>query len=199
MKTGHLLYWLAAALLGRDAVAFTASPATGVRPLRYPLLVRMGGSIFDDLAKLFNRREDNGNENKPDSIYRVATIPVESIKPGALRLFMMFFFLGMQNTPEKGSWKANQPSTEEFLVDFYFHDNSAILSVEMKPNEITIDRVGPAPSTAYMMQEAVIVQGVLDELHRCAFDVEVKEEHRLLILPEPKDAIEKARDQLAYG
>jgi hypothetical protein len=49
------------------------------------------------------------------------------------------------------------------------------------------------------MQEAIIVQGLLDELHQCAFDDSVEEENRLLILREPKDAIEKARDALAFG
>jgi hypothetical protein len=48
------------------------------------------------------------------------------------------------------------------------------------------------------MQESVIVDGILDELHQCAFDESVAPEHRLLI-PEPKSAIEDAREALAFG
>jgi hypothetical protein len=50
-----------------------------------------------------------------------------------------------------------------------------------------------------MMQEGMIIQGVLDELHECAFDESIEEENRLLLLPEPKDAIEKVRDALAFA
>jgi hypothetical protein len=111
----------------------------------------------------------------------------------------MFYFMGMQNTPDRRSWQANQPSTEEYVVDLYYQDNTAVLSIELEDEEISILRVGSSPSTAYLMQEAIIVQGLLDELHQCAFDDSVEEENRLLILREPKDAIEKARDALAFG
>jgi hypothetical protein len=140
-----------------------------------------------------------GDENLPAGTYRVATIPGQSTKLGGLRLFVMFYFMGMQKTPDRRSWQANQPSTEEYVVDLYYQDNTAVLSIELEDEEISILRVGSSPSTAYLMQEAIIVQGLLDELHQCAFDDSVEEENRLLILREPKDAIEKARDALAFG
>ena len=111
----------------------------------------------------------------------------------------MFYLMGMQNTPDPNAWKADQPTTEEYVIDYYFHDRSAMLTIELLEDEITIDRIGSVPSNAYAMQETVILEGILDELHQCAFDETIEEENRLLQLVEPKDAIEKARDALAFG
>lgn len=124
---------------------------------------------------------------------------MKAIKPGGLRLFLMFYLMGMQNTPDRNSWKADQPTTEEYVIDFYFHDRTAMLSIELLEEEITIDRVGTVPSTAYSMQETVILEGILDELHQCAFDESIEEENRLLQLSEPKNAIEEARAELSFG
>lgn len=142
-------------------------------------------------------------EEEPDTAagtYRLVTLPVHEIKPGGLRLFLMFYMMGMQNTPDRNSWKADQPSAEDYVVDMYFHDRSAVLSVELDQDArtVTIDRVGSAPSTQYLMQESVIVQGVLDELEECAKDEKIPVNDRLLILKED-DSIEKAREALAFG
>ena len=110
----------------------------------------------------------------------VTTTTVKAIKPGGLRLFLMFYLMGMQNTPDQNSWKADQPSTEEYVIDYYFHDRTSMLTIELLDEEITIDRIGTAPSTAYSMQETVILEGILDELHQCAFDESIEEDNRLL-------------------
>lgn len=111
----------------------------------------------------------------------------------------MFYLLGLQNTPEPNAWKADQPSQDEYLIDFYFHDRTAMLSIELTEDEVTVDRIGSVPSTSYVMQESVVLEGILDELHQCAFDENIEEENRLLQLREPKDAIERARDALAFS
>lgn len=168
--------------------------------------------FFDDIGKFF---DDMSGKNKPNDISsydkdddnddgyagstRLLSIPVESIKPGGLRLFLMFYLLGMQNTPERGSWKADQPTTEEYVLDMYYQDRTAALMVTLSEEQITIDRMGSTPSTSYLMQESVIVDGILDELQACATQKDIADRDRLLILPEPKDAIEKARDSLAFG
>jgi hypothetical protein len=168
-------------------------------------------SVFDEIGKFF---EDMSGKNKPkdkhsndddedDDEYagstRLLSIPVESIKLGGLRLFLMFYCMGMQNTPDRGSWKANQPTTEEYVVDMYYQDQTAALTVKLTETQITIDRVGSTPSTSYLMQESVIVDGILDELQACAIEQDVADKDRLLLLPEPRDAIEKARKSLAFG
>jgi len=126
-------------------------------------------------------------------------VPVKQIKPGGLRLFLMFYLLGMQNTPDRGAWKADQPTRDEYVIDYYFHDRTAMLTIEMTEEEITIDRIGAVPSNSYAMQETVIVQGILDELDQCAFDESIGEEDRLLLLTEPQDAIAQARSALSFG
>lgn len=185
----------------------TGSPNTRVSSLGLDM-----ASVFDDIGKFF---EDMSGKNKPkdkhsndddeddDDEYagstRLVSIPVESIKLGGLRLFLMFYCMGMQNTPDRGSWKANQPTTEEYVVDMYYQDKTAALTVKLTETQITIDRVGSTPSTSFLMQESVIVDGILDELQACAIEQNVADQDRLLLLPEPRDAIEKARNSLAFG
>jgi len=111
----------------------------------------------------------------------------------------MFYLMGIQNTPDRMTWKADQPAREDYVIDLFFHDRTAMLSVELLEHEVTIKRLGPNPSNAYMLQEAVVLQGILAELQECAFDTKIPEEDRLLLLAEPGDAIEKARDSLAFG
>lgn len=165
------------------------------------------GNIFDDIQKFFSggaNNEDEDNENNATGDYgeenRLASIEVKAIKPGGLRLFLMFYLMGMQNTPDRGSWKADQPTRDEYVIDCYFHDRTAMLSIELSEehNIITIDRIGAVPSNAYVMQETVIVEGILDELQQMASDESIEPESRLLQLSEP-EAIEQARAALSFG
>lgn len=135
-------------------------------------------------------------EALPAGTTRLITLPVQSIKPGGLRLFLMFYLMGLQNTPEKNTWRANQG--EDYVVDFRYHDQSALLSIELKDSEIIVDRVGSTPSTAYMMQESVVVEGLLDELLEIENAPNVSPADRLLQLQDD-NAIEKARSQLSFG
>jgi hypothetical protein len=202
------------------STAFTSPPihllrttmATGSQNTMVPSSGLKMAGFFDDIGKFF---EDMSGKNKPNDkdsnddvddddddcagSTRLLSIPVESIKPGGLRLFLMFYCMGMQNTPERGSWKADQPTTEEYVVDMYYQDRTAALMVTLTETQITIDRMGSTPSTSYLMQESVIVDGILDELQACATQQHVADQDRLLLLPEPRDAIEKARDSLAFG
>jgi hypothetical protein len=110
----------------------------------------------------------------------------------------MFYLMGMQNNPDRMSWRADQPTPDEYVAEMRFHDFTGMITVELLEDEIRILRFGSRPSTAYLMQESVIVQGVLDELHQCAFDESIPEEHRLLILETP-DAIDLARGAVAFA
>lgn len=167
-------------------------------------------SFFGDIGKFFEEFGGKGDESKSgddeedeDEDYvgstRLLSIPVQSIKPGGLRLLLMFYLMGMQNTPDRGSWTPDQPSKDEYQVDMYYHDRSAAIIIRLLESEITIDRMGSAPSMSYLMQETIIVDGVLDELQACVFEGDIAEEDRLLVLAEPKDAINKARESLAFS
>mmetsp|Transcript_12650 Transcript_12650/g.24322 ORF Transcript_12650/g.24322 Transcript_12650/m.24322 type:complete len:206 (+) Transcript_12650:203-820(+) len=159
------------------------------------------GGFLDDWKNFFNNNNNNSDDDEEEYAageINVVTIPVQDIKPGGLRLFLMFYLMGMQNTPSPKTWAANQPSTEDYVVDFWYHDNSAVLSVTLTDTKITINRVGSRPSTGYMIQESLVVQGLLDELETMANDPNVAKENRLLI-PETERSIATARDALAFG
>ena len=65
-------------------------------------------------------------------------------------------------------------------------------------NRIIVDRMGTSPSNAYIMNESVIIDGLLDELDTIARDEGIAMEDRLLVLKEPGDAIDAAREGLAF-
>jgi hypothetical protein len=67
--------------------------------------------------------------------------------------------LGMQNTPDRNSWRADQPSGEEYIIDMLYHDATGVITIELLEEEIRIAHCGSVPSTSYLMQESVIVQG----------------------------------------
>jgi hypothetical protein len=140
--------------------------------------------------------------------YRILQIPTRSLKPGGLRLFLIMYVLGavpsishataqQQQQQRLQIWKVDRPSTEEYIIDLYYHDHSAILSIELIPakavdasttdisstegpqNEsdptnnsgmIHIHRIGSAPSAMYRVHEATLLQGLLQELLTCATD-----------------------------
>ena len=65
-------------------------------------------------------------------------------------------------------------------------------------NRIIVDRMGTSPSNVYIMNESVIIDGLLDELDTIARDEGIAMEDRLLVLKEPGDAIDAAREGLAF-
>ena len=141
---------------------------------------------------LFGPKETKEAEHDHDFHKRIMEIPVKSIKKGGLRMVIGLCLIGLQNTPDDGSWRANQASDAK--LDMYFRDNSAKFSVVLEDSCIAVDRYGKA-SLPYLLQESVILHSVLDELNELAFSSEVELENRLLQL-EGADAIEEARSTL---
>ena len=80
----------------------------------------------------------------------------------------------------------------------FYQDNTGMFSLSFLENAIVVDRYGPKPSLQYVLQESVLLHGVLDELYSLAFEGEedIKDEDRLLQLNAPGDAIDKARELL---
>jgi hypothetical protein len=124
---------------------------------------------------------------------RLFNIPAQSIKPGGLRFTLGLHLIGLQNTPDQGSWKANQAS--DTVLDMIFRDNSAMFSIILGDNGISVDRYG-TPSLPYLLQESVILHSVLDEIYSLANGGDIEDKDRLLLLEESGDAIEEARSTL---
>ena len=120
-------------------------------------------------------------------------IPVESIKIGSLRLALGLFLVGKQNTPSPNSWRANQAS--ESTLHMIFGDQTAMISITLKPNAIVVSRHtdGRPASLVYQLQESVLLHGILTELEETAFGEEGGES-RLIELK--KTDIDTARSTL---
>jgi hypothetical protein len=187
---------------------FSRSPSSWKKNPYFIKGLHMG--IWDDIGKFFSFNNDDENTNKvepngsndltPSDLRssRLLSLPVKLIKPGGLRLFLMLYLLGIQNNPEKGTWRIEQPSSDEYIVHILFHDKSAGLMVVLGEKQVSIDRIGSNPSMAYLLQETVIVDGVLEELQKMATDDEIKKGDRLIVM-EDDMAIISAREELSFG
>jgi hypothetical protein len=144
-------------------------------------------------AGLFGPEKSNEIQRDLSLRKRIIEIPAKSIKKGGLRFALGLHLIGLQNSPDSGSWRANQAS--ETVLEMHFKDNSAKFEIVLEDASIAVDRYGQ-PSLAYLLQESVILHSVLDELRSLAFEGEVQTENRLLQLDEPATAIERARTVL---
>jgi len=175
----------------------TFSTHTGVSS-NHRTSLQMVGGFFDELGKFFGKKGNDGNaESDFDSTTCTFTIPAKSIKVGGLRLFLTLHFMGQQNTPTKGTWKCIQ--TNDGDLDVYYIDQTAAVSIEFDEDGIYIHRRGSSPSMQFVMQESVLLQGLLYELDHVVNAGDVKVSDRLLVLTDPGDAIEKARETLSFA
>jgi len=76
-----------------------------------------------------------------------------------------------------------------------FRDNSAMFSITLGDEGISVDRYG-TPSLPYLLQESVILHSVLDEINSLANEGDIEVQNRLLQLEESGDAIKEARSTL---
>jgi hypothetical protein len=210
-----------------NSIGMSPSPSPSTLNSNSSTLMQTNFQLTTDTCEYDD--DDDDEDSLTAGTYSVVRIPVKEMKPGGLRLFLMFYLMGMQNTPHRNTWRANQPDKkkltaamtmsllsgsnnnnvqqnknneeEEYIVDFrYVVDNSATLSIVLRRHSIRIYRIGSTPSNSYMIQESFIVQGILNELDQCATDDRIPMANRLLILRENNlDAITAAKDTLAFG
>ena len=168
----------------------------------------MAGSM-DDLSNFFDGLGDNNNNESSrnaeiveeiDGVYtgskRIISIPAKTMKSGGLRLYCNLYLMGLQNTPEKGCWKASQSDNSE--VNLRYTDLTGSIIIRFTEDAITVDRLGSAPSMKYLMHESMILNGFLDELHAIVNDGDISEDNRLLTLLDDNE-IENARDAVSFG
>lgn len=136
-----------------------------------------------------------GESSSNDGPKTVVELPATTVKVGPLRFFLQIYLVAEQNKPVKGSWVLNTNEANQSL-DMYYKDGTGMFSVGLNEKSVKITRYGQSPSMEYVLQESVMVHGILDELHQIAFEVEdVEREKRLLQLVDD-DAIDKARETL---
>lgn len=125
-------------------------------------------------------------------------IRAKSMKMGGLRLWIFLNLMGQLNTPQPKSWKANQ--TDEKVLEMYYKDTTGAVIIHLHESlGVSVYRFGASPSMDYMMNESTILLGILDELDKIVKEGDIEIEDRLLILEEPGDAIEKARELLSFA
>ena len=123
-------------------------------------------------------------------------IKAKSLKVGGARLYLSLYLMGEQNTPEKKSWKVNQNG--DGGIDLFYCDQTGALIFELTEDLISISRLGSAPSMQYLVNESVMLNGILDQLDEIAGDEMIDGADRLIILEKP-GAIQSARDGLAFS
>lgn len=206
MMRSFLLPTVALVLAARPSAAFVSSSPVS-RQHRIPQSdvstpTRVAGPLFSEESSgggalfggLFGGKKADPNE--PKELFNVQS---SSIKSGGLRLALSLHCIGQQNTPDKGTWLANQ--ADDGVIEMWYNpDQSGMFSVTLSEEDgggILVERHGPAPSLAYQLQESLQLHKLLDEVETLAFgnEEEVEEENRLLVL-EDKAGIDKARETL---
>jgi hypothetical protein len=124
-------------------------------------------------------------------------IKVKSLKVGGCRLYLSLFLVGETNNPEKGTWRMDQNG--DGGIDLYHKDTTGAMMILFEEDQIIVNRMGSAPSMAYLMSESTILNGMLDQLDEIAFDTSIEEKHRLICLHEPGDAIDVVRGSLSFN
>lgn len=130
------------------------------------------------------------------NLVRIYINEAKTMKSGGLRLYCSLYLLGLQNTPEKNSWKASQSDSSE--VNLRYSDLSGSIIIRFNDDGIIVDRLGSLPSMKYMVHEAMVLNDFLDELQSIVYEGDISAENRLLTLLDP-DAIEKARDAVSFA
>jgi hypothetical protein len=126
---------------------------------------------------------------------RVFEIDCEATKLGGLKFALGLWLIGQQGTPVKGSWKVNPAS--DVLIDMYYVDDSAMFSLNLSEKQLSVDRYGK-PSLQYLLQESLMLHGLLDEIQEFAFGGEdIADKDRLLTLIDPENGIQNARGNLS--
>ena len=146
-----------------------------------------GGGVLQNLF-------GGGGSAEPGGPKVVLDIPASNVKIGALRFLLQIYLVGEQNKPTPKAWVTRQGDSGDLQI--YYTDGTGMVSIDLQEYRIAIRRYGEKPSLQYLLQESVLLHGVLDELNTVAFGVDdIDADNRLLRLPDDT-ALVKARDQL---
>lgn len=163
------------------------SSAAIYRPTRQSSDLQIG-NLFGGLFGNDENQQKGGSKS-------VIDLAADTVKVGPLKFFLQIYLVGEQNKPVQGAWVLNSNEENESL-DMYYKDGTGMFSLGLNENSIKVQRYGERPSLEYMLQESVMLHGVLDELNQIAFEVDDIEEEKRLLRFENKEAINEARESL---
>ena len=158
----------------------------------------IGGGLF---GGLFGRNQSPSpptttTNSVVDTVTPVLEMATSKVKVAPLKFFLQIYLVAEQNKPlVKGSWVLSN-NEERGTLDMYFQDGTGMFSMDLQDAAIRINRYGSRPSLQYMLQESVMIHGILDELNSIAFEVTDIEPEKRLIQFLDDEAIVKARSTL---
>jgi len=161
----------------------------------------MMDEFFNKIEKMFGNNNDSdstqvGNSGTGTINDEVLRIPVKSMKVGGLRLFLTLYLMGQ----ESKTWKI---SSDDDTINLFFNDGSIVLSIELSLDESAIifrrlsNTGSPNMPVSYIGEEGAIVNCILDELDKMAYDDNVKFDDRLLSV-ERDDVLSDAREKFSF-
>lgn len=157
----------------------------------------MIGDLLNGLLGGLSGGSDGANVGKEPTT--ILDISAKAVKPGPLKFYLQIFLVGGQNKPSQGSWVLNQ-NDERQTLEMFYADGTGMFAIDVKEYGIQVKRYGQKPSLQYMLQESVLLGGLLDELEILAFGVEdenIAPEKRLLQFSDDQtDVLSKVRETL---
>lgn len=151
------------------------------------------GGLFGGVGDAVKNMMGGDNNNQNGGPKTVFEIPVDNIKQGPLRFFLQIYIVGQKNSQDSQTWLPRE--AEDGGLEVYFKDATGMCKIALEPNAIKAERHGQKPSLQYILQESVMLHGILDELNTIAFEADVEDDSKRLLLVED-GAIDKARETL---
>lgn len=164
----------------------SASRVPSTRSQSSPTVALNAGGVLQNLF--------GGDSAEPGGPKVVLDIPAANVKIGALRFLLQIYLVGEQNKPTPKAWVTRQGDNGDLQI--YYQDGTGMVSIDLQEYRISIRRYGERPSLQYLLQESVLLHGVLDELNTVAFGVDDIDADKRLLRLSDDTALGKARDKL---
>ncbi|KAL3938101.1 MAG: hypothetical protein SGBAC_006907 [Bacillariaceae sp.] len=169
------------------------STATTMTPSSSDVSLRMA-NLF---GGLFGSGGGSGNKAASRTgVETLFTLPTTTLKKGPLQFFLKIFLVAAQNEPTPGSWAIGGDESNLDSINAYYKDGTGMVSVVLNDGNIEIQRHGKSPSLQFVLQESLLLHGLLDELQSLAENEEVEKEKRLVQWADGKQTVDDARSTL---
>jgi hypothetical protein len=154
-------------------ISYTRRVTTPSIPNRKTTSTSTSLLLVDFVDKFFELVSNHNN----DAIQPKTMIQLEAsnIKVGALRFLLHIHLVGEQNNPIPNAWicreadEEEDPKNHKNVLNVYYQDGTAMLSIRIQENGITMIRYGTKPSLPYQIHESILIHNLLDEIQIVAF------------------------------
>ena len=172
---------------GHNVLPDVGTVSTSTSKLTSLSMQNLFGGLFGD---------GGGSAASSSGVETLFTLPTTRLKKGPLQFFLKIYLVAAQNDPTPGSWAIGGAESNLDSIQAYYQDGTGMVSVILNDDNIEIQRHGQSPSLQFVLQESLLLHGLLDELQSLAENEEVEEEKRLVQWANGKQTIEDARSTL---